>query len=113
VTWWFLRGLRTGVVTTRYPEQAEPSAATLPSPPLLRADRLTGATVDAMAAVCPSRALWREGDWLRYDVGACTACGRCMQVSGDAARPSGRVELAATSREDLVKSYPIVRREDR
>lgn len=109
---WLLRGLRRGVVTTRYPARPEPSAATLPGPPAFRPERLSTRAVDEMAAVCPSRALHREGRVLVYDVGACTACGRCYGPAGPAAEPSGEIELAATARDQLVKRIPIGGRVD-
>jgi len=40
-------------------------------------------------------------------VGACTACGRCQEEAGSAVYPSGEFELAATSREHLVKRIPL------
>lgn len=104
---WFLRGLRRGVVTTHYPAHPDASAQTLPSPPQFRANRITPSLADAMVAVCPSRALRRDGTTLIFDVGACSACGRCLAVAGAAARPSHLVELAATSREQLVKHIPL------
>ena len=104
---WFLRGLRRGIVTTRYPDRPEPSTAQLPTPPVFRTSLLTPGLADELRQTCPSGALRRDGDVLRYDVGACTCCGRCYPVAGDAARPSGAVELAATARDQLVKSLPI------
>ena len=44
---------------------------------------------------------------LIFDVGACTACGRCAQAAPDAVTPSGEFELAATARAALVKKIPI------
>ena len=38
---WFLRGLRRGVVTTRYPDRPDPSATDLPTPPAVRLEALT------------------------------------------------------------------------
>lgn len=108
MTTWFLRGLWRGVVTTRYPARPEPSVTALPSPPMFCAALLTAPLVDALVDVCPSRALRRDVGELVYDVGACTACGRCGELAGEAARPSGSVELAATSREQLVKRIPII-----
>lgn len=104
---WFLSGIRRRIVTTRYPARPEPAVEQLPTPPVFRADLLTRSLVDELVEICPSRALRREDDVLVYDVGACTACGRCLSVAGAAARPSGMVELAATSREQLVKTIPI------
>jgi ferredoxin len=107
MTFWFVRGLLRRVVTTRYPARPEPSVAALPTPPVLRADLLSVSLVDALIEVCPSRAFRHEGQMLVYDVGACTACGRCYPVAGAAARPSGVLELAATARDQLVKRVRI------
>jgi formate hydrogenlyase subunit 6/NADH:ubiquinone oxidoreductase subunit I len=108
---WFFRGLRRGVVTTRYPARPDASAATLPTPPAFRPRLLTRQVADRLVAVCPSAALSRQDDVLVFDVGACTCCGRCAQAAAwaapDAVTPSGQFELAATSREALVKQIPI------
>ncbi len=109
---WFARGLSRGVVTTRYPARPEPTAATLPTPPAFRPRLLTRQAADRLVAVCPSNALSREDDVLLFDVGACTACGRCAEAAAEAAPgaviASGQFELAATSREALIKQIPIL-----
>lgn len=110
MAWWFVRGLRRGVVTTRYPARPDPVAATFPSPPAFRPELLTEDTVDAAVRACPAGALDREGAMLRYDVGRCTACGACLAAVGAAAVPSGQFELAATDRDHLVKTIPILGR---
>lgn len=107
MTIWFWRGLRDGVVTTRYPAAPERSIEALPSPPVFRGDLLTPELVEKLVDVCPSRALRREGDLFVYDVGACTGCGRCLATAGDAARRSGHIELATRSRDHLIKRFPI------
>jgi hypothetical protein len=143
---WFIRGLRRGIVTTRYPARPDSSAASLPTPPAFVPSALarpapervaprpfpphnpdgrgaapSAATVaDLLVAVCPSRALQidrvspgddprnpREGDWLVFDVGACTACGACRRAAPEAVVASGEFELAATSRSALVKRIPL------
>ena len=105
---WFARGLRRGVVTTRYPARPDGSAASLPTPPAFRPRRLTRELVDRMIAVCPGPALRRRDDLLIFDAGACTACGRCAQAAPQAVTPSGEFELAATARGALVKTIPIL-----
>jgi ferredoxin len=105
---WFVRGLRRGVVTTRYPARPDGSAASLPTPPAFRPQQLTCKTADRMIAACPSRALRRPDDVLIFDVGACTACGRCARVAPHAVTPSGEFELAATARSALIKTIPIL-----
>jgi ferredoxin len=116
---WFIRGLRRGVVTTRYPARPDPSAGFLPSPPAFRPRALTAATAGRLVAVCPSGALRQVHsgdeaggdvlpyDVLRYDVGRCTACGRCAAAAPHAVTSSGAWELAATDRSVLIKKIPI------
>jgi hypothetical protein len=105
---WFLRGLRRGVVTSRYPARPDASAASLPVPPAFRPWSLTRQVADDMAAACPSRALARSGDTLIFDAGACTACGRCRQQAPAATTGSGEFALAATARSALVKRIPLL-----
>lgn len=107
MAFWFLRGLRRGVVTTRYPKVVDSWVAMLPTPPVFEPRRLTTGMADRLVALCPSGALRREGGDLVVDLGACTACGRCIAEAGGAARPGGVFELSATRREDLVKRVPI------
>jgi hypothetical protein len=104
---WFVRGLRRGVVTTRYPARPDPSAAGLPAPPSFRPDALTRQVADALVATCPSRALGRDGGTLLFDAGACTACGRCRDAAPAAVAGSGEFELAGTSRTALRKRIPL------
>jgi ferredoxin len=132
---WFIRGLRRGVVTTRYPAGQDASAASLPTPPAFRQDELTklaperaaprplpppnpigrGAApgqlivADLLVSACPSGALRRDGDELVFDVGACTACGECRRAAPAAVVASGEFELAATARSALVKRISLGR----
>jgi ferredoxin len=112
MTLWFLRGIRRGVVTTRYPARPDEFAEYLPTPPVFRPDALTKQEADHLAAVCPSRALARGQDVLVYDVGRCTACGRCAAEAPSAAAPSHVWELATRDRSALIKEIPL-RRESR
>jgi ferredoxin-like protein FixX len=105
---WFIRGIRRGVVTTRYPGRADASAAALATPPSFRPSALTREVADELVMVCPSRALARNRDVLVFDVGACTACGKCQEAAPDAVRVSGEFELAATDRAQLVKHIPLL-----
>lgn len=107
MTWWFLRGLRHGIITTHYPTRPEPSVADLPSPPTFVADLLTPDLVDRLVADCPNAALRREDDTLVYDVGAWTSWNGFWELAGPAARPCGTVELAATRRDQLIKRIPL------
>jgi hypothetical protein len=107
MAFWFVRGLRRGVVTTRYPAEVDAWARLLPTPPVFDPRKLTESLADRLVEACTSAALVREGEYLVLDLGACNACGRCLAVAGPAARASGVFELAATSRQQLVKTVPI------
>jgi hypothetical protein len=104
---WFVRGLRRGVVTTSYPARPDPSGRTLPTPPAFRPRALTEDVADRLVAICPSHAFGRAGDTLHFDVGKCTACGRCQEHEPDAVTASGEFELAVTRRSALVKRIPL------
>jgi formate hydrogenlyase subunit 6/NADH:ubiquinone oxidoreductase subunit I len=107
MTLWFIRGLLRGVVTTRYPARPDASAASLPTPPAFRPRALTRQTADRLAEICPSRALRRDGRLLVYDVGRCTACGRCAAEAPHAVTRSCEFELATTDRSILIKKIPL------
>ncbi len=68
---------------------------------------LTAELAERLERACPAGALRRQRDVLLLDLGACTACGRCIQAAGEAARRSGVFELAATQRDQLHKRIPI------
>jgi hydrogenase-4 component B len=95
MTLWLLRGLRRGVVTTRYPAAPDASAAHPPTPPTFRSGAIAADVADQLVAACPSRALRREGSALVFDVGACAVTSRCQEVAGWALSPSGEFELPA------------------
>jgi hypothetical protein len=104
---WFLRGLRRGVVTTRYPAEVDAWSRDLPTPPAFHSRLLTVEITDRLLAACPAGALRREDRTLLVDLGACTACGRCAEVGGKAVQPSGELLLASEGRDALRKRVPI------
>jgi hypothetical protein len=105
---WLYRGLRRGIVTTRYPRGApDPWTSTLPTPPAFRSSRLTDHLARRLAAECPAGALSVEGDRLVIDLGRCTGCGRCVEVGGGAVSASGEFELATADRTSLIKRVAI------
>ncbi len=109
MAFWTLRGLLRGVVTTRYPAAGprDQWATALPTPPRFVEGHVGPDVASRVVAVCPSRALWLDGDALVLDLGACTACGACRRAAPHAVRESGVSELAALRRADLVKRIPL------
>ncbi|MGD0244434.1 MAG: ferredoxin [Streptosporangiaceae bacterium] len=98
---WVLRGLREGVVTTRWPRRADEYADTWCGPATVRA----GAAAPPEAATrCPTGAI-EVTDQVRLDQGKCILCGRCVAEWPDAfawsAGATGR-GAAALARQALV-----------
>jgi hypothetical protein len=104
---WFLRGLRRGVVTTRYPAKVDEWTVTLPSVPAFRSGLLTDELAARLQAACPTGALRHDPGALVVDLGACTGCGRCIDANGGVVQSSGEFLLSAWRREDLIKRIPI------
>ena len=101
MAFWFYRGLRRGIATTRYPKTVDAWARALPSPPAFHSARLTVELVDRLIDECPGGALSREQRELLVDLGRCTGCGRCIEIGGGAVQPSGEFELATSDRAAL------------
>ncbi len=94
--------LRTGVVTTRYPDEPAEPPPGFRGAPEIRA----GGPFDALPApsVCPSGAIAApEGGPYVIDLARCVFCGRCEEHPPDGPVSIGRdFELAARRREDLL-----------
>src|SRR5690348_10038138 len=104
---WVIEGLRTGVVTTRYPARPDASADTLRIRPLLFAERCQAAAgCDACIHACLPQALALEQSEgrqaLTLDLGRCIGCDLCATVCPeDAITMISDVELAVRAPEGL------------
>src|ERR1700733_12298837 len=74
---WVLRGLRDGVVTTRWPAKPDPYADDWrgPARPLDAAD--VGSHAD-LTGLCPTDAITTTDGTVRIDQGRCILCSRCV-----------------------------------
>ena len=76
---WVLRGLRDGVVTTRWPARPDPYADGWRGP----ARPLPGASAAGIEALCPTGAISVARTSVRVDQGQCILCGRCVTERPD------------------------------
>jgi Ni,Fe-hydrogenase III small subunit/ferredoxin len=83
---WVLRGLRDGVVTTRWPRKPDEYADSWRGPATVASDAPTSDAVMADGAelelLCPTGAI-EVIDQLRIDQGRCILCGRCVEARPD------------------------------
>jgi formate hydrogenlyase subunit 6/NADH:ubiquinone oxidoreductase subunit I len=103
-----------GIVTTNYPEVAEPAPEAFRGQVLLDSSRCTGD--GACARVCPSNAIGvtesADGWVWTLDDARCVFCGLCEEVCPEQAISiSNEFELATRSKVDLVTTVTFVGRE--
>ena len=80
---WVLRGLRDGVVTTRWPDRPDPYADRWRGPATVLTDPRPAGAAD-LASLCPAGAITTTaGDGVRLDQGRCILCGRCVAQRPD------------------------------
>ena len=76
---WVLRGLRDGVVTTRWPARPDAYADSWRGPATVHA---AAGPPDGLEALCPTGAISVAGG-VRVDQGKCILCGRCVAERPD------------------------------
>jgi Ni,Fe-hydrogenase III small subunit len=81
---WVLKGLRTGIKTTDYPQYPEAAPGVSPGRPL---GTLLGSAKQAetLSGLCPTDAIAREGRGVTINFGRCVHCYRCHPDAGDEA----------------------------
>ena len=110
---WILRGLRDGIVTTRYPRRSdgyqngfrgaisvvEDSLGILSEGQGFRHDINQGPSISSL---CPSGAIIANEDRISVDRGKCILCGRCVEARPDIFCFESSTEVASVSRKSLV-----------
>jgi Ni,Fe-hydrogenase III small subunit/ferredoxin len=99
---WIPRGLRDGIVTTRYPRRPDGYAAGFRGAVVVDAGRAAPPRVTAAAEACPTDAITVEAGHPRLDRGRCILCARCADLCPEVFRLDPGVETAAARRESLV-----------
>jgi len=99
---WVLRGLRDGVVTTRWPAKPDPYADAWRGP-ARPVDASRSDPAADLTDLCPTGAITVTGGTVRVDQGRCILCGRCVaERPGVFAWSQGVTGAAALVREQLV-----------
>jgi Ni,Fe-hydrogenase III small subunit len=73
---WVLKGLRTGIRSSGYPDRAESAAGTSPGMPT-ETDLGSPAEATALANICPTQALSAQGASVAVDKARCVHCFHC------------------------------------
>lgn len=96
---WFTRGLRNGVVTTRYPRRRDPYADAFPAAVGVR----SGADTDGVPELCPTGAIARRPDGgVVVDRGRCILCRRCVDARPDLFTMAPGTDTASLARDALI-----------
>jgi Ni,Fe-hydrogenase III small subunit/ferredoxin len=97
---WALRGLRDGVVTTRWPARPDPYAEDWRGPATIIGSALPDGD---LAAICPTGAISVGPDrQVRLDQGRCVLCGQCVAQRPDLFTWSRGAQVATLTRTRLV-----------
>jgi Ni,Fe-hydrogenase III small subunit/ferredoxin len=99
---WALRGLRNGVLTTRWPARPDEYAAATRGPAVALTRTAPAGSGEDAAARCPTGAISVAGSGeVRVDQGRCILCGRCAAARPDVFGWSAGPSRAALSRAAL------------
>jgi Ni,Fe-hydrogenase III small subunit/ferredoxin len=100
---WALRGLRNGVLTTRWPARPDEYAAAVRGPAMVLAGPAAAVSGDEAARLCPVGAIRADQSGaVRLDQGGCMLCGRCVAARPDVFGWSAGPDNASLSRAGLV-----------
>jgi Ni,Fe-hydrogenase III small subunit/ferredoxin len=97
---WVARGLREGVVTTRYPRRPDGYGEGFAAAVTV-AEQPTPEARDGIAGICPTGAIGVDGR-VTVDRGRCILCGRCVATHPEVFAYEASVETARLARRLLV-----------
>lgn len=99
---WIPRGLREGIVTSRYPRRPDGYGEGFRGTMLVHPGRDGDHGIALAAEVCPTEAISIEHGQPRLDRGRCILCGRCAEVDPQAFGFDPTFETSTVGREALV-----------
>ena len=99
---WIPRGLRDGIVTTRYPRRPDDYGPGFRGAITVEEGRHADPEPGALEAICPTGAISVSEGGPRLDRGRCILCGRCSQLHPDLFRSDAGLEHSALERGHLI-----------
>lgn len=99
---WIPRGLRQGIVTTRYPRRPDGYGEEFRGAVVVHPGRSGDRVLPSIAEACPTDAISLDAGRARLDRGACILCGRCTERYPAAFRFTPGFENSAVERHLLV-----------
>ncbi len=100
---WALRGLRNGVLTTRWPARPDSWAAATRGPATVLAGQAGAADGEDLARLCPTGAIGADpAGRVLVDQGRCILCGQCLAARPDVFGWSASPDRASLTRDGLV-----------
>lgn len=102
---WALRGLRDGVVTSRWPARPDEYFTGFPGAVQVRSAAVAGvegADLVEVADRCPTGAILTTGGSVRVDRGRCVLCGRCVRERPDLFGWRPGADVSALTRAELI-----------
>ncbi len=103
---WIPRGLREGIVTSRYPRRLDNYGPGFRASVTITRGTTTGDELNLAAAACPTGAITVVDADPSLDRGACILCGRCVQMLPRVFRFSPAIETSSILRTRLVVPEP-------
>jgi len=105
---WVLKGLRTGIRTTSYPDQPEPAIGVSPGRPL-GASFGSSDQAERLVERCPTSAIARHDNGVAVDQRRCVHCFRCCRNEGANVPWESSYEWAAYRHDDAAPAQRLQR----
>jgi Ni,Fe-hydrogenase III small subunit/ferredoxin len=99
---WIPRGMRDGIVTSRYPRHVDGYSSNFEGTVVVNSAGTTESQLQVVARACPTQAISLEGGLPSLDRGNCILCGRCTQLLPEVFQFSPNFETSTASRSLLV-----------
>ena len=99
---WIPRGLRDGIVTSRYPRRPDGYGERFHGGVVVHRGRESDHRIAAIAEACPTDAISIEAGQPRLDRGRCILCGRCTEMHPEVFRFDADFETSAVRRDRLI-----------